>query len=167
MDYIPIGTITTTQGLDGAVRVKSDSDFKESRYQAGSRLYIRKAARRIPVTVASHREKGTLDILRFEEFASIEEVEPFKGCTLEVHVSDRDPLEAGAYYYDQLAGLEVLLEGRRVGVVKDVFPVPQGTMLRVSRENARDALVPFLKEYVRHVDVQQGYLELEPLEGLI
>ena len=69
MDLSIIGIIVNTHGLNGTLKVKSFTDFKKERYSKGTPLYIAFKNEYIPVTVLSHKEVKTLDILTFNEFS--------------------------------------------------------------------------------------------------
>ena len=165
MEYIAIGTVVNTHGIKGAVTVKTDSDFKDERYRAGNRLYIHTKKARVAVTVENHSEKKSVDILTFEEYDDINEVIAFKGCALEVASSDRQPLEADAFYVSELIGLEVRANDAIVGVVRAIRHYPQGELLVVAREGQKDVLVPFRKEFVK--DVTNTRIDIDPPEGLL
>lgn len=164
MNYIPIGTIANTHGLDGTLKVVSDSDFKHERFQLGQLLYIHFQQQYMPVTVASHRSTKGLDYLRFEEFFHINDVERFKGCDLFVDDADRAPLEAGEFYYDDLVGMTVQAASFS-GTVIAVRDMPQGAMLVVNTAT-KDILIPFHKAFVEDVDTANGIIHVIDWEGL-
>ncbi|MFP4287091.1 MAG: ribosome maturation factor RimM [Candidatus Izemoplasmataceae bacterium] len=164
--YIPIGTITNTHGLKGAVSVKTDSDFKETRYQKDKALYILFKGEYLKVTIKGFFEKGSLDILTFNEYDSIEQVERFKAQTLYVLDQDREPLDEDTYYYSDLIGLDVFSESsKKIGTIKGLRDMPQGALLVVEREGLKDALIPFRKEFVK--TVAKDHIVIIEMEGLL
>lgn len=164
--YIPIGTITNTHGLKGAVSVKTDSDFKETRYQKGNTLYIGYKGDYIEVEVKGYFEKGSLDIVSFESFDSINEVEKFKASTLYVKDDDRETLDEDDYYYSDLMDLKVVNEDNQtIGVVSAIRDMPQGALLVIKREGLKDALIPFRKEFVK--EVTKTHIVIIEMEGLL
>ncbi|GEM_PF-2003494 len=165
--HVIIGIITGTHGVNGEVEVKTYSHFKHARYQRGNVLYARKRTGRIPLTVVTHKEKKGRDVLGFEEIDSLEEASTFKNVDLEIPREAREALEEDAYYYDELIGFDVYQGDIHKGRIKNVFEVPQGAMLRVARDGRKDALVPFLKAYVEHVDQTRRRVDLVDLEGLL
>ncbi len=167
MEYIVVGTIQNTHGVDGTLKVRTDSDFKDERYKKGVSLYVNCQGRRRKVTVERHREHQGMDLLDFEEFSSLDEVEHLKGGTLEIPAEERPSLSADEFYYQDLAGCEVIVASERKGVVKDVFAVPQGTMLRIAKEAGGEVLVPFLKVFVKKVDLEAKEIFIEEIEGLL
>jgi len=165
VEYIAIGTIVNTHGIHGAVTVKTDSDFKESRYRVGNRLFINTTKGRVAVTVENHGVKKSVDILMFEEYDDINAVQGFKGCVLEVAENDREPLEDDAFYASELIGLAVRVNDEVVGVVRAIRHYPQGELLVVKRQGMNDALIPFRKEFVKRVT--QASIDIDPPEGLL
>ncbi len=167
MAYIIVGTITNTHGVDGTLKVRTESDFKRDRYKQGASLHVNIDGKRTKVTVERHREHKGMDLLDFEEFSSLDEVEHLKGGTLEILAEDRPPLRTDEFYYDDLVGCTVKTDRGRVGVVKEVFEVPQGTMLRVETEAGGETLVPFLKVFVKEVDTESKMIHIDEIEGLL
>ncbi len=165
MDYVAIATITKPHGVEGAVSVKTDSDFKEERYAEGNRLYILHDGDYIPVTIATHAVKKNRDILVFDEFDTIEEVQRFRNCDLYVAEKDREPLGKDEFYASDLIGLPVLSNHQVVGTVKSVRHYPQGEVLVIEREGMKDAFVPFRKEFVG--DVSERGIVIDDREGLL
>ncbi len=164
MGFIAIGTIVNTHGVKGNVTVKTDSDFKEERYAKGNRLYIKTATARIPVTVESFFVKKTVDVLKFQEFNSLDAVENLKGATLEVDEADRELLEDDTYYYSDLIGLEVYGKDY-IGIVDAIRSYPQGEVLVVGRESDKPALIPFRKEFIKRVSKTR--IDIIEMEGLL
>ena len=61
MNYIKIATVANTHGVKGALKVKTDSDFKSERYKTGNQLYIETKKGTISVIVTGHFTKGNMD----------------------------------------------------------------------------------------------------------
>ncbi len=158
MQYIPIGRITNVHGIKGALKIKTDSDFKATRYQSGRRLYIENQPAPIAVTVKSYFEKKGFDIVRFEEFETVNQVEIFKGRNLLVHESDREALLDDEFYYDDLITKSVYIKNQEIGVVKEVREFPQAAMLVIETPSQKRVLVPFLKRFV--TSVKDGRIDL-------
>lgn len=166
MKTIPIGVIVKPHGVKGAIKIKSDSDFKTDRFQPGTVLLL--SANRFfqTLTVRRFSEALPLDILEVEEISDRDQAEALRGVTLEIKAEARPALEAEAYYYDELEGLTVVCEDETIGTVRQVQTYPQGPMLRIQRTPAKDVLIPFLEVYVKQVSLEEGTLELHRWEGL-
>ncbi len=166
MELIVIGKIVNTHGLNGALKVKSFTDFKEQRYQKGMGLYIAFKEEYIPVTIVSQKTIKTLDLIVFKEFDNINQVEQFKGCDLLFNKELAHDLEEDDYYYDQIIGMDVYNEKELLGKCIDIKEYPQGEML-VVKINNKKKLIPFRKEFVKEVNIKENKLALIMWEGLL
>ena len=167
MEYISIGKITNTHGLKGTLKVKSFTDFKEDRYKKGSLLYIAFKDEYIPVTVSQHRFVKTLDYLTFREYDDINMVEKYKGSFLMFNKEQARDLDNDEFYFEELIGLDVYTDDLLIGNCVDVREYPQGEILVVKRDNKKDALIPFRKEFVKEVNKELKRIYLINWEGLL
>lgn len=163
---ITIGVIVKPHGVHGALKVKSDSDFKLERFHEGATLNLLGHPTLKSLTVVSFKEALPLDILVVKEVDSRDLADTLRGKELQIEASQRQPLEEDAYYFDQLEGLKAMHQGEVVGVVKAVEDYPQGPMLRLERPNQKSLLIPFLKAFVESVDLEAKTLTLIEWEGL-
>ena len=166
METIKIGVIVNTHGLKGTVKVKSFTDFKEERYKKGNPLYIFFKNEYIKVTVKKYKTVKSLEYIDFEELTHINQVEKYKGSELFITSDQQLPLEEDEFYFDELVGMEVHTTTYQ-GIVTDVREVPRGEMLVVKRENKKQALIPFLKEFIKEVDKEKNIIYIHEMEGLL
>jgi len=79
-------------------------------------------------------------------------------------VSD-DPEE---YFDHQLRGLRVrTTTGDVIGEIGDVVHLPGQDLLAVARPERRELLVPFVAEFVPDIDVESGWVTIDPPPGLL
>lgn len=167
MEYISIGKIVNTHGLKGTLKVKSFTDFKEDRYKKGNLLYIAFKDEFIPVTVLAHRFVKTLDYLTFREYSDINLVEKYKGSHLMFDKEEALELEEDEFYFEELIGLDVYTDTLNVGKCIDIRDYPQGEIIVVQRDEKKNALIPFRKEFVKEVDKELKRIYLINWEGLL
>ena len=167
MRYIPIATIRKPHGIHGALKVRSDTDFKENRYKICQKLYIEHKQTYLPVTVQKHQIQKDGDILSFEEFEQVETVEKYRGCNLYIAQSDRENLSEDTFYYVDLEGMQVKDDTNLIGEVIKVVEMPQSAMLRVKKNDGKEILIPFLKVFIASVDHQQKTIQIKTIEGLL
>lgn len=167
MDRVLIGTIVNTHGLKGTLKVKSQTDFIDERYAPGTTLHVAFRGEMIPLTVQSVRSvKGLLHVA-FREFTDINQVERYKGADLYIDASNIHELDdEDEFYFDELIGLDVYTD-QWIGTCVDVRQLPQGELLVVRRDDAKDALIPFNKVFVKAVDKDMGRILLDAWEGLL
>jgi len=178
-DWVEIGRIVAPQGLRGEVRVYPSSDFPQRFLEPGPRWIQRpKASTPEPVHLLCGRwidGKG-LYVVQLEGIGDRTQAEALRGCTLLVPASDRPRLEAGDFYVADLVGLRVILQetGQEIGLVTDIYEAGND-LLEVTLhsdpekppKNPKTALIPFVESIVPVVDVEQGFLQINPPIGLL
>lgn len=90
----------------------------------------------------------------------------WKGGDLLVEQDRLASLDMGEYYHFQLEGCEVFEEnGKMIGTVSAVETFGANDLLRVKLETG-EALVPFVKEVVRAIDIDRRKIVIRRIEGL-
>lgn len=167
MEYVQVGVIVNTHGLQGTVKVKSITDFKEERYAVGNTLYILFKRDYIPVTVRTYKTVKNLEHINFKEFNHINHCEKYKGSKLFISSDKIHDLEEDEFYFGELFDMNVIVDGKQIGTIKDVREMPRGELLVISQPQGKDLLVPFNKEFIKHVDKDKRQIELIMWEGLL
>lgn len=114
------------------------------------------------LTVRTVRVQGNRLMVSFEEASDRTAVEPLVGLQLFVEPED----EEDAWYPAQLAGLRVEnTDGEVIGEVTDLRPGTAHDFLIVDA-SGEEVMVPFAHALVPEVNVEDGYVVVEPPEGL-
>ncbi len=169
MEYIAIGKIVNTHGLKGELKIESWSDFDEIRYAKGSTVYIDYQDELIEVHPVSYRVHKGYALVAFEGLQDINLVEKYKTCEILIADSDRQDLPEGEYYVDELIGMTVKdEEGNLIGTVIDVEET-RGAQnnLRVERKGMKDALIPYVPEFIIDINDEEGVITVHVIEGLL
>lgn len=166
MDLIKIGVVVNTHGLRGTCKVKSFTDFKDERYKKNNTLYILFKRDYIPVTVEKYRTVKNLEYIDFKEIKDINIAEKYKACDLYVEQSETHELPEDEFYFRDLIGLEVHTD-KYIGVIHDIREYPQAEYLVVKRDGLKNAIIPFMKEFIKQVDIEAGIVYVNELEGLL
>jgi 16S rRNA processing protein RimM len=167
-----IGRIGRPHGVQGLVTVDVRTDDPGLRYAEGAAL-LTDPPERGPLTVVDKRwHSGTL-LLQLagpsgELYGTREAVDELRNTLFLVPVADLPEIEDPDSYYDhQLIGLSVRLpDGTVVGEVTAVHHEAQD-LLVVGRPEGGDALIPFVSAIVPTVDLDGGFLVVDPPEGLL
>lgn len=168
MMFYRVGKIVNTQGLRGELRVISTTDFATERYKPGQALVVLDQQTVIAnVVVQSHRKHKNFDLLTFEGHPSINDVEKYKGFALGVSQDYLQELEEDEFYYHEIIGLEVYQEDVFIGKVKEILDVGSNDVWVVQRQGKKDALIPYVRDIVLHVDIAQNKVSIADIEGLI
>lgn len=167
-NYLDVGKIVNTHGIKGEVRVQSLTNRPEERYAEGSELVVNMGnGEYIPVVIKSHRVHKSFDLLTFEDYPSINDVEGFKTKMLQVDESLLPELEEGVYYTNELIDAEVINEeGELVGRIKEILTMPANDVWVVKRENKKDLLLPNISSVILDVNLDKNQITVNVLEGL-
>jgi 16S rRNA processing protein RimM len=107
-------------------------------------------------------------ILKLQEVDSAALAEALVGSDIFLQSKDLVDLPEGTYYIFRLVGLEVRTSGKgRLGTVSDVLRTGGTDLLLVLGEGEREILIPFTHSICRQVDLDAGFIEIEPPEGLL
>jgi 16S rRNA processing protein RimM len=168
IERLTVGHLVNTHGIRGEVKVMPVTDFPEARFKAGNRLIVSHATLGDrEFTVDRVRVHRGFYILHFEGVDSINEVEGYKGGTLQVNVEEQLPLPEGEYYFHEIIGADVYDEAHHhLGVVKEILTPGANDVWVVKRPQKPDLLLPVIDECIRHVDIKQKKIVVHLMPGL-
>ena len=111
-------------------------------------------------------------VLKFCQVDSITDAEKLRGFDVVVPREERIPLEGDAVYVSDLLGMRVIdvSGGGAVdaGEITDVEPEGAGpAMLAVRSPAGEEVLIPFVRAYLRKVDIEGKRLEMDLPRGLL
>jgi 16S rRNA processing protein RimM len=169
---VVVGRIGRPHGVRGEVTVEVRTDDPDLRFTPGAVL-LTDPADRGPLTVAARRWNRDVLLLTLENaggepFDSREAAEALRNTELLVPVADLPELDDPDVFYDhQLVGLAVrLTDGSVLGEVAAVRH-EGGDLLVVRRPEGGEALIPFVSAIVPTVDLDGGFVVVDPPEGLL
>ncbi len=168
-NWFNVGKIVNTHGIAGEVRVISRTDFKDERYKKGNKLYLFMPdnAEPIPLTVKSWRTHKNFDLLSFEGYNSINDVEKWKGGILKVSEEQLNSLDEDEYYFHEIIGCKVLLPNdEEIGKVTEIL-TPGANDVWVVKGKGKTYYIPYIEHVVVEVNVKEKYIVIEPMEGLL
>ncbi|MBQ3410512.1 MAG: ribosome maturation factor RimM [Bacillus sp. (in: Bacteria)] len=168
--WFNVGKIVNTHGVRGEIRVISRTDFPEERYNVGKTLYIsnEKGGEPFPVKITSHRQHKTFDLLTFEGYGNVNEVEQFKGSLLKVPEDQLGELAEGEYYYHEIIGCNVVTEeGEALGTIKEVLSPGANDVWVIKRPKGQDLLIPYIDDVVLQVNIENKLVTIHVMEGLL
>ncbi|WP_430609799.1 ribosome maturation factor RimM [Enterococcus sp. DIV0876] len=167
-EYLNVGKIVNTHGIRGEVRVISQTDFPEQRYRKGKQLTLfRENQPALDLIVSGHRKHKNFDLLTFEGYPNINDVEPFRNGILKVSKEDLAQLEENEFYYHDIIGLTVLEGEQVIGKVKEILSPGANDVWVIQRKGKKDALIPYIESVVKEIDLAKGQVQVEIPEGLL
>ena len=162
---LTVARIGRAHGLKGEVTVEVRTDIPEERLVPGE-VYETEPASAGPLTIESVRTQGGRWYLRFDEIGSREAADDVRGVELVIDGEESD--EDDAWYVHELVGLTAQRpDGETLGEVVDLLSMPAQDVLVVKQPDGHRAMIPFVDEFVRDVDLDAGTVTLTPPYGLL
>ncbi len=163
---VSVGQVFNTQGRRGEVRVWPLTDFPE-RFKPDAVFLLEKAGEARQLTVAGTRPQKKYLVIKFKEISDLNAAEEIKGGLLKVTRDQLVKLPPGTHFVFELIGMEVRTEeGRVLGQVKDIIQTGSNDVYVVAGQ-AKDYLIPAVKEIVKQIDQMNQRIVIRPLEGLL
>ena len=178
-DWVLLARIVRPQGRRGEVLADIFTDFPQS-FAQRKQLFLRPpsvgssapgAVLREATVEASWLHQGRI-VLKFAHIDSITEAETLRGFEVVTSPDQRMPLQGDAVYVSDLLGVHVVdvHDGltREAGEIIDVEPEGMGPcMLVVRTPVGEEVLIPFVRAYLRSIDIAAKRMEMELPEGLL
>lgn len=166
-DFFQVGIITTTHGVRGEVKVYPTTD-DPMRFKRLKEVILDTGKEQLTLEIEGVRFFKQLVILKFKGLDNINDVEKYRKASLLVPRRNAVRLKKDEYFVADLIGLEALdEEGARVGVLKDVLETGANDVYVIAMEDGRELLLPAIKQCVLEVNVEEGFLRIHILEGLL
>ena len=124
MEYVNVGKIYTTHGLNGEVKVKSNFNYKDKIYVNGFHFYIGKDKELYKLR--NYRKQNEYDLLTFETLDNIDKVIKYRGSFLYILRSD---IKVDTYLNSDLIGLNVFYKNKNIGKVSGIFDAGHGNFI--------------------------------------
>jgi 16S rRNA processing protein RimM len=183
--WVLLARIVRPQGRHGELLADIFTDFPQH-FADRKGLFLRPPAGAPSAAMSEAKvdahwlHKGRV-VLKFSHVHSINDAEKLRGFEVVVSPQERIPLEGDAVYVSDLVGCHVIDVSHGAvdaGEIIDVEPEGAGPAMLVirntsdrnaSNQNAsnEDLLIPFVRAYLRRVDIDAKRVEMELPEGLL
>lgn len=166
-----IGKIIKAHGVRGELKAYPYSDFPE-RVSSLSRVFLERGGTDRAYQVQHAFVHGRFWVFSLEGVTNPDEAELLRGALVKIPLAERVPLPEGAYYLDELIGLEVYtVEGRLLGRLSEVLQTGSNDVYVVDKgapgKGSSQVLLPALKTVVVHIDTVRKRMEVALPEGLL
>lgn len=158
-DLRAVGVIVGAHGLQGTFKLDPLSDFPE-RFDALQTVYLLRGETVLAqCRVKNIRWANALLLVTLREIRTREEAAELRGVELCVPDSEAWRLPANVYYTSDLLGFTGIAEdGTLLGVLRDVQSGAQDILQ--FEKDGEELLVPFVNEWVGHVDLIRRTIEI-------
>lgn len=164
-EYIAIGKIVNTHGINGEVRVLPLTDFPE-RFSGMGRVLVATPTGQRELNIEHIRPHSKFVMIKFREVPDLSTAQALKGGLLQVTRDELVALPPGSYYIFDIVGLLVYTSsGEFLGKVTEVLQTGANDVYIVET-GAKPVLVPAIKEVVKEIDLDARRIVVELPEGL-
>jgi 16S rRNA processing protein RimM len=162
--YLVIGRVVRPWGIQGEVKVEIITDFPD-RFSLLRKVYLGPEA--VPFALKGFRLHKGAALLKLEGCHHRAAAEELRGQLVQIPVEEAVPLEQDEYYEHQIVGLAVWTAGDEyLGTVDEVISTGSNDVY-VVRGEGREILIPSIEDVVLEINLAQGRLVVELMEGLI
>jgi 16S rRNA processing protein RimM len=172
MEFVPIGKLKKTHGLQGEIKLEIEDKFLELLFALGV-LFVEQTGSPMPFFIESIRGKGAM-IAKLEEVDDKETANALANKVVylrrtDIPFTDEELAEEESdllYYY--LKDYELLdQEKNRIGKILEVADYPQQEMAIVQTEEGPELLIPLLEDWITVIDTEHKTVQMELPEGLV
>ncbi|MBR3636125.1 MAG: 16S rRNA processing protein RimM [Lachnospiraceae bacterium] len=164
---LQVGAISSTHGVRGEVKVFPTTDDVK-RYSKLKEVILGEGSTAPLLHVESVKYQKNMVIVKFKEYNSLNEVENLRGKNLYVTRENAVKLNKNEYFVADLIGLSVIDEAKNIkGILKDVMPTGANDVYIIELEDGRELLLPAIKDCIKEVDISNGIMKVNVLDGLL
>ena len=165
-NILQVGIISSTHGIRGEVKVFPTTD-DVNRFKKLKEVLLDTGKETLPLTIEGVKFFKQFVILKFKGIDNINDIERYRGKSLYVTRENAVKLKKDEYFIADLIGLFVENEdGSFQGTLKDVLETGANDVYVVSKDGAKDLLIPAIHACIQNVDVAAGQMEVHLLPGL-
>lgn len=167
-NYLEIGQIVNTYGIKGFVKVMPFTD-DINRFEKLKSIYIDIKGNLKEFTVQEVKYSKNMVLIKFKEIPDINEAEKYRNCYLKISRDNAIKLPKDTYFIVDLIGLEVYVQetNEYLGKVEDIFPTGSNDVYVVKNELGKQILLPGTKEVIKVVDIENGKILVNLIQGLV
>lgn len=162
-----VGVITSTHGVRGEVKVYPTTDDPK-RFKRLKEVILDTGKEQLILEIEGVKFFKQFVILKFKGFDNINDIEKYRQKSLYVTRANAVRLRKDEYFIADLMGLKVIdEEDKEIGVLKDVMETGANDVYEITMNDGRELLLPAIKQCVLEVNVEEGFIKVHILDGLL
>ena len=166
-DKLQVGTITSTHGVRGEVKVFPTTDDVR-RFKKLKEVFLDTGKEMITLEIESVKFFKQFVILQFKGIDTLNDVEKYRSKNLFVGRQNAVKLSKDEYFIADLIGLSVYTdEEKLLGELTDVIQTGANDVYVVTLAEGRDVLLPAIKECILYVDISLRQMKVHVMDGLL
>jgi 16S rRNA processing protein RimM len=174
--FIIVGRVRKAHGIRGEVVVEVITDAPDAVFASGRRVFAGTAAgdlapNRLELHIGSARPFNEGLLIGFAEVPDRNAAETWRGRYLLLPAEELPAPDEEEVYVHDLIGMRVTLpDGQAVGLVEEIYELPQGLAIDVRRAAPREkdtVMLPYDERTIASVDKAERVIVVTPPEGLL
>lgn len=166
-DYLQVGVISSTHGLNGEVKVFPTTD-DVNRFKQLKEVILDTGKEEMILEIERVKFFKQFAILKFKGLDHINDIEKYKGKSLLVTRENAVKLKENEYFIADMLGMGVFtVDGKQLGILSDVLETGANDVYVVETEDKKELLLPAIKECILMVDIQNRRMDVHLMEGLV
>ena len=161
MKLIKIGKIVNTHGIKGELRLLSKFPYKDKVFIKNMPIYINKEDKEI---INTYRKHKNFDMITLEGYTNINEVLKYKGKLVFVDSEDIK-LDEDNYLDEEIINLTAVFQNEEKGIVANIERYDK-TVLLVIKNNDKEYLIPYNKNIIDKIDINNKKIYIKDINGL-
>ena len=172
-EWMIVGLITSCHGINGQVKVKSQSDFEERFLKPGIRWLQKEneSPSEIELTSGYKQPGKETFVIKIQGINTRNQAEELKKYKILVKTNSLPKLKKGEFHLLELLNLQVKTlennELKTIGKVINLENEKNNLLIIELFKNKKKVLIPFVKEIVPVVDIKNNFLIINPPKGLM
>ncbi len=148
-----VGVVRAPFGVKGFVKVQSYSGEIDHLVDLENVLMKKNGVEKRFVVEETGGSASSF-VMKFKGIETPEAAKILTGWELLASRDTAAPLESDEYYIEDLKGLAVILDGVRIGEIKDVLDGAASQLVEIALSSGESRLVPFKNEFFGPVDLK-------------
>lgn len=166
-DWVPLAEIARPHGVRGEIRLKLFNKSSDVLLAQDEVLVRLPDGEEHEVSVDAARRADDAILMKLYSVDDRDRADELRGGVICVRRRDFPPPEQGEFYAVDVVGSEARLDGKRLGVVKEIITYPTTETILVAPDDGRgDWEIPLTDTYVGGVDVEGRVVTVLTLDEL-
>lgn len=160
MELIYIGKITSTHGIKGELKIKSNFEYKDKVFVEGNKIVIDDKE----YIIKTYRKHKDFDMVTLNDYKDINEVLFLINKKVYIY-KDNDNI-SDIVLDEDLVKYSVVINNKK-GSIKEIFFASSNNKIIRVLIDSKEVLVPFNKEFIKKIDKDKKEVYIELIDGMI
>ena len=164
--YVSAGTITSTHGIRGEVKVYPTVDDPD-RFSSFGKVLLSNGKTEVEAEIENVKYFKNLVIVKFRGIDDINDVMKYRRWNILVTREDAADLQEGQYFEVDIIGLKVVTDDdREIGKIMEILHTGANDVYTVKGASGKEILIPAIQQCILDVDLENGVMKVHLLNGM-